>query len=669
MFSILSSCIAPSENRVSDNCRRTSLMEPIFGSIEEYFSSTDEPLVKEYFDKLSNPTSSMTVQDIKIIFSELKERALPNHKDKFCNSCPLGGLPSQFDDSNTELLHLIGSNGHDALVISIKDGKCSYSIGGKTFHLENKENQPDDYFLTENEISYSRLGRKREDLSTCTVTGNDVNILVNGDHFFASLYNSLESTQKGDSIWMTGWDINPDVMLLPNPDDKEKSEQSKIQTVLLRAIRRDVNVLILLNQNIYNPVIAMKFAHPLNKAAGRTVCAPDNRHNSIFGNLHQKAWVINRNDETIAYVGSMDIASGRYDTKKHDKDASWRMEPSFTQNYAGWTGGMLEVKGPAVIDIARHLYNQFRDPVHPAHGYKLGNVPEWTIPPIKIYQSASQIQTLLTAGQKGAVNHSYYSNWAPKGEMSILAGTLKAIHAAKDFIFVSDQFLWCPEIINAIAAKLDNVKAVVLLTDGYKSMDHELLSHDITLISKAKAYYQHQALDILKIKDPENKKIHLYQTIKEGMPDNDVKNIIYNHWKVLIIDDEFAIIGTAGIETAGMTNDLDMSLGIYDKKKIPGIRKKLWAEYLDCQENDLRLDDPIKAIDTLWQVSAKNNGRVREYWPPEVKYHMLYKLIYDVFEPDGVFHKKYRDTPITLKELRHYISAYTDKQRELLQTL
>ncbi|MCK7496692.1 MAG: hypothetical protein MZW92_41630 [Comamonadaceae bacterium] len=43
-----------------------------------------------------------------------------------------------------------------------------------------------------------------------------------------------------------------------------------------------------------------------------------------------------------------------------------------------------------------------------------------------------------------------------------------------------------------------------------------------------------------------------------------MENIIYTHWKVLIVDDEFAIIGSAGVEQSGMTNDIDMSLGIYD---------------------------------------------------------------------------------------------------------
>jgi hypothetical protein len=75
--------------------------------------------------------------------------------------------------------------------------------------------------------------------------------------------------------------------------------------------------------------------------------------------------VIRRNGETVAYVGSMDIAAGRLDTREHDLDDWWKLEPPFPQGFYGFTGGMLYIKGQAVLDIARHLFDQITDPVDP----------------------------------------------------------------------------------------------------------------------------------------------------------------------------------------------------------------------------------------------------------------------------------------------------------------
>lgn len=164
-------------------------------------------------------------------------------------------------------------------------------------------NRLNDFFLTDAEITKSRLGVPRENISNHTFDGNKIDLLINGNNFFSALYEDLEATKKGDFIWMTGWDINGNVMLRPDPDDIDKSERSTLQNVLIRAIERGVDVLILLNKNIYTPFTAKNFAKPLNDAAGFTVCLPDERHNSNFGSLHQKSWVIKRLDETVAYVG------------------------------------------------------------------------------------------------------------------------------------------------------------------------------------------------------------------------------------------------------------------------------------------------------------------------------------------------------------------------------
>jgi phospholipase D1/2 len=494
------------------------------------------------------------------------------------------------------------------------------------------------WFLTPQEITDNRGGIPRDPIRPYTLLGNSVTLLVNGDQVFRQLYADLLATTAGDFIWMTGWDIDSAVMLDPDPNDPIGRNRSHIDRVLLAAIGRGVEVRMLLNSpNLLDPLKPIAFAAALNEAAGKTVCSPDDRHNSVWGSLHQKSWVIKRNNETVAYVGSMDIAAGRYDTRAHDKDASWQLEPPFAQGFYGFTGGMLHIKGRAVVDIARHLFDQLTDPVDPFYAYRLAPIT-WPNPPIGIYNGSAQIQVLLSAGPRGGTEYGYYSNWAPKGELTILAATLKAISRATNYIYLSDQFMWYRPIMEAIAKRLPFVNGVLLLTDSGYALDHVILHYDITSLRDAKFFYQHRAWQSLK----NQPKVSAYHMVKEGKaqppPVENIYNIIYTHWKVLIVDDEFALLGSAGVEQSGMTNDLDMSVGIYDPATVIEIRKQLWSEHLNLQPNDPLLADPMYAITRVWPAvaDAKSLGRVRHYWPDDVEFYSYYKHIFEVFEPCGL---------------------------------
>jgi len=497
-----------------------------------------------------------------------------------------------------------------------------------------------DWFLTPDEITLSRGGVPRTDLRPYSLQGNTVELLINGDRVFAALYEDLLATTFGDSVWMSGWDIDAAVMLAPDPDHPDEAAKSRIDAVLLAAIARGVEVRVLLNApNLLDPLKPIEFCEMLNKSAGQTVSAPDNRHNGITGSLHQKSWVIRRGDLTVAYVGSMDIAAGRYDTHAHDKDRRWQYEPRFTQNYYGFSGGMLRVKGPAAYDVAWHLYHQISDPSEPFYSFRLASVAPPAAPTAAGAAGGPQVQVLLSAGPRGGVEYGYYSNWARRGELSILAATLKGISLAKRYIFLSDQFMWYPPIMEAVAARLPHIEAVLLLTDSGYALDHFIFNglYDVELIRKTRFYYQRRSWASL---GPNNPKVSAYHVVKEGMPGpppaENMTNIIYTHWKVLIVDDEFAIIGSAGVEQSGMTNDLDMSLGIYDPAVVADLRKQLWSEHLNVSPYDPGLVDPVYGIRTVWPKVAAGQGRVRRYWPEVVECHWYYRYIFEIFEPCGL---------------------------------
>merc|ERR1719456_1542205 len=95
------------------------------------------------------------------------------------------------------------------------------------------------------------------------------------------------------------------------------------------------------------------------------------------------------------------------------------------------------------------------------------------------------------------------------------------------------------------------------------------------------------------------------------------KTQIYDHEKTLLIDDEFALVGSAGVERTGFTNDQETSIGIYDPDYVAQLRKEMFAEFLLLDPASDVLQDPEMAI-TEWRRQVQDGAqRVRAYAPDD----------------------------------------------------
>lgn len=68
-------------------------------------------------------------------------------------------------------------------------------------------------------------------------------------------------------------------------------------------------------------------------------CVPKQESNLIFAH-HQKCVIVDKNDKIIAFIGGLDLFSGRYDTPEHrlynDKDTVFKgdfLNPTFKVRY------------------------------------------------------------------------------------------------------------------------------------------------------------------------------------------------------------------------------------------------------------------------------------------------------------------------------------------------
>eukprot|EP00184_Porphyridium_aerugineum_P001793 CAMPEP_0184699182 /NCGR_PEP_ID=MMETSP0313-20130426/5541_1 /TAXON_ID=2792 /ORGANISM="Porphyridium aerugineum, Strain SAG 1380-2" /LENGTH=784 /DNA_ID=CAMNT_0027158229 /DNA_START=69 /DNA_END=2423 /DNA_ORIENTATION=- len=145
--------------------------------------------------------------------------------------------------------------------------------------------------------------------------------------------------------------------------------------------------------------------------------------------------------------------------------------------------------------------------------------------------------------------------------------------------------------------------------------------------------------------------------------------MIYVHSKMMIVDDEYIIIGSANINDRSMagTRDTEMAIGCfqpyytveYNQGKLPqgniaAFRRALWAEHLGGLEPLFEVPDSIECMRRVNEMAEKNWQMYMQDTPVELKSHLL-PYPYEV-EPDGDIKPRERNFPDTRASIKGFDS-------------
>ncbi|GMF65868.1 unnamed protein product [Phytophthora lilii] len=137
------------------------------------------------------------------------------------------------------------SSDDDANSIDYDSSGTSGGSSGKTNNTNTKPQQPllnaEDWFLTEQEITDSRGGVPREDLSVYT-TGNKVTSFTASNQFYDAVYDDLSKTKEGDQVMLASW-LTALVPLKPDVDPT--GAKTGFKEVFAGVVERGGNVSIL----------------------------------------------------------------------------------------------------------------------------------------------------------------------------------------------------------------------------------------------------------------------------------------------------------------------------------------------------------------------------------------------------------------------------------------
>jgi phosphatidylserine/phosphatidylglycerophosphate/cardiolipin synthase-like enzyme len=272
---------------------------------------------------------------------------------------------------------------------------------------------------------------------------------------------------------------------------------------------------------------------------------------SIWSILHARVVVID--GETAMVLGSS-ITRGYFSDDQHlIHDA--RHGGSLTHDVN------VMITGPAVEHLDRSfamIWNQAGSiPMQPTIGQKPVQAPD--------VAAVQVIRTLPGDTFKPEHTHVFGSIPSvpklakgklgiPAGETAILEAYQRAIAQAENFIYIEDQYFTCPEIVHALIHRMNLVPDLQLIMVINVKPDHpDYRKKQIDYIKQLKA----------KISNSQRIQVFTLWSCAGSQPKMDIMPIEV-HSKVGIVDDKWATLGTANLDTASMnqintvtTQDID----------------------------------------------------------------------------------------------------------------
>jgi phosphatidylserine/phosphatidylglycerophosphate/cardiolipin synthase-like enzyme len=436
---------------------------------------------------------------------------------------------------------------------------------------------------------------------------SSVEFVVDGRLWMCRMRELLLSLGPGDAAYVCGLQMDPDMDLSGKVAGMPGYQALGDLLAGLASNGVDVRVILagaVVSSSITRPTIGpfhqnVASAHRLRRwrhgadkpLANRVVL---DWSGSGVGSNHQKITIVRRGTELTACVGGIDYAANRVDETPHRrltvKGGRW-----------GWHDAGAIIQGPAAADVWRVLRMRWIGAVNlPRRRYVWPSVKGLPVlnptgmpsmiepPPPQLARPAtgSACQILRSVGPWYIDSllpweRRHYSDIAPEGVHEIYLTLVQAIGAAKRYVYIEDQyFREYPggdhrfELYPHLRAAAARGVKVILVGSGSRDP-----AESSPLINgTVNADLQKKIIDPLP--QPMRRNVGLWR----------VEHLTV-HTKVVIVDDEFAAVGSANFFSRSMAGvDTELTAAVVSTgEEVRDLRVRLWAEHLRTPiEEELR---------------------------------------------------------------------------------
>jgi phosphatidylserine/phosphatidylglycerophosphate/cardiolipin synthase-like enzyme len=331
---------------------------------------------------------------------------------------------------------------------------------------------------------------------------------------------------------------------------------------------------------------------------------PISDHPFHIGAHHQKIVVIHGSGRIVAYLGGIDFEVKRLD------DPSGKVNP----DKIGWHDVHCRIRGPAADDVLATFSERWNDYLnapnadpdanHDTHQPKFANQLERSLRnrltasrvpkggPLDNLPHRQSVQICRTFHSK------IYDLIPPNnraGEKTIREALRHAIEQARQFIYMEDQYIFSMDISNTLKKVLAASSfrwLIILIPKDDQGPNDELAGQ----ASHRRAEFINNLRNA-----PGGEKVHVFTHTERPLV----------HSKIYIIDDKFAIIGSANCNRRGMEHDSEITAGIFDRASdkeevlhfARRLRMRLWATHLNLSAQLTEPSSPSNSQEEYIELS------------------------------------------------------------------
>lgn len=303
---------------------------------------------------------------------------------------------------------------------------------------------------------------------------------------------------------------------------------------------------------------------------------------------HQKSWLIDAGtDDEIAFVGGINlnphsmVAPG-HAGQGHNHDA------------------YVEIGGPSVVDVHHNFVQRWNDASE--RSLRNGRWGTGSESNLQFPARVSRVRGNATVQIQRTVHPGHYSDSHPPpgglpfdislGERTNFDQYCAAIDAARHAIYIENQFVDVPEIVNCLHAALKRGVDLVLLMPAMP---------DAALLIKPRRRAFLKARAELGAFD------HFLLAGIAGLGSDGRRKPIYVHSKLMLIDDEWATVGSCNLHRFSLFGNCEMNAAFAEHDTVRRFRSLLFREHLDEDTSDI---DARAALQLFRKIARRNRKKM-----------------------------------------------------------
>eukprot|EP01083_Nonionella_stella_P093114 260804_1 len=504
--------------------------------------------------------------------------------------------------------------------------------------------------------------------------------LIDGEEFMSAVVDALDHAER--VIYLCFWHLNDRIYL--RRDGKDFHLKDRLDIVLQKKAQEGVQIYILLWREFLPTITLNNFSKEVKRNLS---LLHDNIHIIRHGIdpapgvswvQHQKFVVV---DEAVAFIGGLDICLGRWDTPEHrliDPDKKFFLGVDYYNPFIGsrprsldgpamfedvvqrassprmpWHDVDVEVRGEVARDVAVNFVQRWNHHKRQRF-FKKDEDPILEVSSLETIE-ASRFYRTGTCNVQCIRSMDLWSG-ADRLERSIEAAYVRAIKNAQFYIYIENQYFSSScaggavkntvveHIVDKLVEKIEKqetFRVIFILPQPEEADDSAMCIMQLQYQTINRGGYS--VLERLSSRFP-SVDLRDYITFfflrrwdfLGGVP---VTEKIFVHAKIMIVDDEVAIISSANFNDRSFLGSRDSEFGVtisdeervsdayMDGKRVEvgafarDLRIRLWKEHLCLSDDQIDLiSDPIadSCYNDVWLAHARWNTPIFEAVFPNI---------------------------------------------------